>query len=206
MRKPLIILVIIAAFAVALFSYPQLPERTASHWDSSGNVNDTMPKFWGAFLIPLVMLAMYFVFQFIPRIDPKKKNIERFRTQYDTFILLILTFLFAAYVFTILWNFGIEIHPNLVFPIGLGVIFYYLGVLCHHAKRNYFIGIRTPWTLASERVWNKTHQLGGKLFKIAGVISVFSVFFGKYAVLIAIVPILVAVLVLFVYSYLEFRR
>ncbi len=76
----------------------------------------------------------------------------------------------------ILWNLGIKISPSATLPIGIGILLLYIGILCENAKRNWFIDIRTPWTLSSERVWDKTHKIGGRLFKIAGVIAFVGVF------------------------------
>lgn len=85
-------------------------------------------------------------------------------------------------------------------------MFVYLGFLLDHAEQTWFVGIRTPWTMSSERVWKKTHALGGTLFKIAGIISITGILFGRYALWFCIVPILFVAVYLVVYSYLEFRR
>jgi uncharacterized membrane protein len=90
----------------------------------------------------------------------------------------------------ILWNKGTHISPNVIFPIALGFLFFYIGILCEHAKRNWFIGIRTPWTLSNEKVWDKTHRLGGKLFKIAGLISLLGALLGKFAFVFVLAPML----------------
>ena len=90
--------------------------------------------------------------------------------------------------------------------MGLGLLFYYTGILLEHAERNWFIGIRTPWTLSSERVWKKTHKRGGILFKISGIIAAFSIFFQAYAFYFTIIPILLVALYTIVYSYYEYER
>jgi uncharacterized membrane protein len=105
----------------------------------------------------------------------------------------------------ILWNLGIKISPNITFPVAIGILFYYIGVMLEKAKRNYFIGIRTPWTLHDEEIWDKTHQLGGKLFKIGGVLSALGVLIPRYSVffILAIFPF---VLYPVLYSYLLYRE
>ncbi|MCO5383780.1 MAG: SdpI family protein [Methanosarcina barkeri] len=148
----------------------------ATHWDSQGEVNGYMSKFWGLFFMPLVITGLAIMFLVIPRIDPKKENIAKFRKYYDRFIFLLILFLIAVHFQTLLWNIGIQISPNAVFPVGIGLLFYYIGVLMENAERNWFIGIRTPWTLSSDRVWRKTNRLGGKLFRIAGISAIFGVF------------------------------
>ena len=156
--------------------------------------------------MPLVLVGLTLLFIIIPRIDPLKKNIEKFRKYYDGFIILFFIFMLLVYVQTILWNLGIEISPNLVFPILMGLLFFYIGILLENAKRNWFIGIRTPWTLSSEKVWNKTHKLGSKMFKIAGIIALIGFLFQKYTFYFILVPVLFVAFYLIVYSYVEYQK
>ena len=87
-----------------------------------------------------------------------------------------------------------------------GVLFYCLGILLGNAKRNWFVGIRTPWTLSSDVVWDKTHKMGGKLFKAAGVVAFLGVLVPAYALLLVIVPVIAVAVYTFVYSYFEFVK
>jgi len=87
----------------------------------------------------------------------------------------------AIHLQILLWNIGIRISPNAVLPVGIGLLFYHIGILMENAERNWFIGIRTPWTLSSDRVWRKTNRLGGKLFRSAGIAAIFGVFFPELA-------------------------
>ena len=86
------------------------------------------------------------------------------------------------------------------------ILFYYSGVLIENAKMNYFIGIRTPWTLSSEKVWDKTHKIGGKLFKIAGIIAIAGMLFQSYAIFFILVPMLLAAIYSVVFSYIEYQK
>ncbi len=106
----------------------------------------------------------------------------------------------------ILWSIGIHISPNLTFPILFGILLIYLGFLIGHAEQNWFIGIRTPWTLSSESAWKKTHLLGGKLFKIAEIICFLGVVFLEYAIWIIIIPILFVSGYTVIYSYIEYQQ
>jgi len=142
----------------------------------------------------------------IPKVDPLKYNIEQFRKYYDNFIVLFFIFLLFCYLWSILWNFGIETSPNIIIPTGIGLLFFYVGILCKNAKRNWFIGIRTPWTLSNENVWNKTHKIGGKLFKIVGLIIILGVFFQKYVLFFILAPSLLTAGYLVVYSYYEYQK
>jgi len=183
-----------------------MPEHMASHWNAQGNVDDYMSRFWGVFLMPFVLVGLALLFIAIPRIDPLKKNIEGFRKYYDGFIIIFFIFMILVYVQTILWNLGTEISLNLIVPILMGLLFFYIGILLENAKRNWFIGIRTPWTLSSEKVWNKTHKLGSKMFKIAGIIVLIGFLFQKYIIYFTMIPIFFVALYLVVYSYVEYQK
>ena len=98
------------------------------------------------------------------------------------------------------------ISPNYYIPVSIGLLFFYIGVLCENSKRNWFVGIRTPWTLSSDKVWDKTHKLGGKLFKIAGIIALIGIFFQNYVVYFILIPTFSVSIYLIVYSYVEFRK
>ncbi|MBU1603838.1 MAG: DUF1648 domain-containing protein [Planctomycetes bacterium] len=208
MRKTEIIIlaIILLFFMVSTYFYPQMPERVASHWNAEGQVDGYMSKFWGLFLMPFFLVGLALLFVAIPRIDPLKANIEKFRRYYDGFIILFFVFMLSIHFQGILWNIGIEISPNVIFPIGLGFLFFYIGILCENAKRNWSIGIRTPWTLSNDVVWDKTHKIGGKLFKIAGAVALFGIFFQKYALFFILVPVILVAVYTVIYSYLEYQK
>lgn len=201
------LLIIIIAFLLGFYFYPQMPAKMASHWNTQGEVNGYLSKFWALFLLPFLMVILFLLFLIIPEIDPLKKNIEKFRKFYNEFALLIIFFLFYIYVLTILWGLGLKFRINLFLAPLLAVLFYYLGVLMSKAKRNWFIGIRTPWTLSNEKVWQKTHQLGSKLFKCFAFFIIFSLFF-KEGIFVWAILIYLAVTVLYltVYSYFLFQK
>jgi uncharacterized membrane protein len=88
----------------------------------------------------------------------------------------------------------------------LAILFYYSGILIENAKMNWFIGIRTPWTLSSDKVWDKTHKIGGKLFKIAGVINLLAIFYQNYTIFFIVVPVIIVSIYTVVYSYFEYQK
>lgn len=198
--------IVILSFVIAIYFYPSFPEQVASHWNSQGNVNGYMGKFFGLFLMPIILVAILLLFLVIPKLDPLKNNVKKFEKYFDGFIVLILLFLFYIYILTILWNLNVKFNMTQMMLPALGILFFYCGILIENAKRNWFIGIRTPWTLSSDKVWDATHKLGGKLFKIAGVLAFIGLFFQKYALLLFIVPILAFSLYLVVYSYLKYKE
>jgi uncharacterized membrane protein len=205
-QKLAIVGLIILSLGLSLLLYGQLPERMASHWNAAGEVDGYMDKSWGAFLLPGVIAFLAVLYYIIPRIDPLGKNIERFKSHYEGFFVVLSLFFLLIHLQVLLWNTGTRISPNAVMPVGLGFLFFYIGILVENAKRNWFVGIRTPWTLSNEEVWDRTHELGGKLYKIAGVIALLGLLFQQYTIWFAIGPILLFSAYLFVYSYLEFRK
>ena len=198
--------IILLSFILSAYFYPQMPEQVASHWNAQGQVDGYISKSWGLFSMPFVLVGLALLFLAIPRIDPLKANIEAFRKYYDGFVILFLVFMLAVHFQVILWNIGIQISPNVVMPIALGLLFFYAGILCENAKRNWFVGIRTPWTLSNDRVWDRTHQIGGKLFKMAGVITFLGIFFQNYAVFFILAPVLVVTVYTVVHSYVEYQK
>ncbi|MBU2416342.1 SdpI family protein [Patescibacteria group bacterium] len=202
----IILAIVIVSFIVGIYFYPQMPEKMASHWNAQGQVDDYLSKFWGLFLMPIILIGLALLFVAIPRIDPLKENIEKFRKYYNRFIILFFVFMLFIHVWTICWNLGIKINSNIIFPIGLGFLIFYSGILCENAKRNWLIGIQTPWTLSSENVWDKTHKIGGKLFKIAGIVAFVGVFFQNYALFFILVPVILVGIYTVVYSYFEYQK
>lgn len=135
-----------------------------------------------------------------------KSNIELFRKYFDGFVVLIIVFLFYLHLLTILWNSGYTFNIIIFLSPAFAILFYYTGILIENAKRNWFIGIRIPWTLSGDRVWDKTHKIGGKLFKIAGILALGAMFFETAAIFFIIVPVIVVSIYSVVYSYIECQK
>ncbi|MEM5813429.1 MAG: DUF1648 domain-containing protein, partial [Candidatus Aenigmatarchaeota archaeon] len=173
-------LIILLSFLFSIYFYPKIPERMAIHWNVKGEIDGYLPKAIGIFIIPLSLVPLFIIFYSIPKIDPLKKNIECFRKYYDIFAVLFFLFMLSFHIWIILWNVSITINPQVFLPIAFSFLFFYLSILLGNAKRNWFIGIRTPWTLSSEKVWNNTHKLGGRLFRIVAILSFVGVFFREY--------------------------
>ena len=208
MRKSEIvtILIILFSFAIGICLYPKMPIDMASHWNAQGQVDGYVSKFWGLFLLPIISLGLFFLFILIPKIDPLKANIEKFRKYFDGFVVLIILFSFYLYLLTIFWNFGVQFSMNQVLPPAFGILFFYCGILIEKAKRNWFIGIRTPWTLSNDKVWERTHKIGGKLFKVVGIIAFLGIIFPNYAFFLILFPVIAVSIFTVIYSYLEYRK
>ncbi len=200
-----IIGVIALTLLVTAAAYSSLPPVIASHWNASGMADGSMAKLPGLAIVPLIMLGCVALFAVLPRIDPLKENYGKFRDWYEGFILVFVLFLFAMQVLIILWNAGYPVNMNIVLPILFGFLFIYLGFLVGHAEPNWFVGIRTPWTLSSATVWKKTHEAGGRLFILAGIVSFFGALAGPYALFFILVPAIAVAVSTVVYSYVVYR-
>jgi uncharacterized membrane protein len=125
---------------------------------------------------------------------------------YGGFLFVLVLFLTYLHVLTLAWNLGARFDMIQVLIPAMALLFYAAGVMLRNAKQNWFIGIRTPWTLTNETVWDRTHQAGGRVFKLAAVIMLLGVFFpGYYALLFIMVPVLGAALYAVVYSYVAYQ-
>ncbi|ERM90866.1 hypothetical protein O163_13565 [Caldanaerobacter subterraneus subsp. yonseiensis KB-1] len=198
------IIILIWIFTFAIFG--RLPAKIPIHWNISGQVDSFGPKH-DIFILPSIITIIYFVMLCVPIIDPKRANYGKFAGAYRMIRAVVVIILSAVYFASAYSALGYRIDVNrmgnLIIPfmlIGFGSV---MGKLRH----NYFVGIRTPWTLADEEVWNKTHQLGGKLWLIAGIIGLFASFFrGTWVTVFMFVLLITAVIVPIVYSYIIFEN
>ncbi len=197
---------ILIAFAAGIYLYEELPDPMPSHWNASGEVDGYMDKDTALFLMPGISLLVFALFLLIPKIDPLKKNIEKFRDYFDWFILIIIAFLVYIYFATIAWALGYQFSMNAAILPPLALLFYFAGILCEKSRRNWFIGIRTPWTLTNDVVWRKTNDLGGKLFKVLALVLLVSLLLPAEFFLYIIILVILVALSPIVYSYFEFQK
>ena len=201
------LVLVVVAMAFSLTVYNRLPDPMASHWNVNDQVNGYMPRFWGAFLMPIISVVMLGLFLLIPSIDPLKANIAKFREAFNAFIVLIMVFLLYIHLLSLLWNLGFQnFKMSLTLLPAVGLLFVFAGWMMRKAKRNFFIGIRTPWTLSSDHVWDETHRVGSWLFIAMGIITMFTAFLGQAGMYVMFGVILVGVLVPVIYSYVLYQQ
>lgn len=203
-----VLLLIAAAIGTGLLLWNQLPEQMASHWNANDQVDGYMSKFAGVFLMPLVTLGLFLLFLVIPNIDPLKANIAQFRDVFNLFIVLMVAFMLYIHALTLRWNLGYtDFGMSKAMLPAMGILFFFIGYMLRRAKRNYFIGIRTPWTLSSDTVWEETHRLGSVLFMISGALAfIGSLFGGMTAFWFLFIPIIGSTVITLVYSYVIYQR
>lgn len=204
----IVLVLIIGATITGVLLWDKLPGQMASHWNVNDQVDGYMSRFWGVFMMPLATLGMFLLFLVIPGIDPLKANIAQFRETFNLFITFMVGFMVYIHILTLRWNLGYtDFGISKAMLPAMGLLFIIIGSLLRKAKRNFFIGIRTPWTLSSDTVWDKTHQLGAVLFMASGVLAVIGGFFGgMIAFWMLMVPLLGSTVFLLVYSYVLYQR
>ena len=196
--------IVAATFLTSILSYSQLPELIITHWNAQGVGDGRGPRIT-VFLIPIVSLVLIALFYFIPKIEPKK-NIYKFKSQYTGFMNVTLLFMLFFNGITIAINMGIKLDLNRFLALGIGNLFYFSGVYMKDAKQNWFFGIRTWWTLSNETVWDRTHEIGSKLFKACGVIALAGALIPQYAIILILVPVLGVTIYLIYYSQKEYSK
>ncbi|MGA2113095.1 MAG: SdpI family protein [Anaerolineales bacterium] len=198
------LLLLVAAVSAAAF--PALPDQVASHWDAAGQVNGYMPKTDDLLLLPGIMAALVALLFLMPLIDPLGKNIAAFRPQYNLAVLCLCLMLAIVRGITLAWNLGFRFPMGVLLSLVIAVCFYFLGAILPHAKRNWTFGIRTPWTLSSDVVWEKTHRLGSWLFRASAVVILASAFFPDWVLTILLADMSILVVWVVAYSYWEYRK
>ena len=163
---------IAGAYAYSLAVYARLPERVPTHWNAAGEVDGWSGRAVGAFLMPTVALGLWLLFLVLPRLDPRRANYARFGPTYDLVVATVIVFQVALHVLLLGVALGWPVAVDTVIIVGVGLLLLLLGNVLPRVRPNWFIGIRTPWTLSSDRAWEKTHRVGGYIFSAAGLVVV----------------------------------
>jgi uncharacterized membrane protein len=195
--------IIAAAFAVVVIAYPSLPEVIPTHWDAHGVANGFMPKSQGAYLLPLTMLGLYALLGVMPLFASR---LRRSLTAYRSVVRVSLAFFLFLTCVTTYAGIGGKTPLNVTTLVvaAAGCLLAAIGNFLGKLQRNAIAGIRTPWTLKSDEVWERTHRVGGPTFVLTGVAVTVAALLGQ-AWLVA--PLVLAeVLGLFAYSYVAYRR
>ena len=190
--------------AVSAWAWTQVPAGTQVpiHWNAAGQPDDYGNKFIGIFLLPLVTLGVVGVFTLVLYIDPKRANILRSGRAYRATFVVILFFMAALHVAAMINVVGYTFNIGYVAAPAVGIMFIVLGNYLGKIRRNYMFGVRTPWTLASELSWNKTHRFAGKLFVVTGLIVLLAALWNPAWAIYAMIGCIIITLALtMVYSY-----
>jgi uncharacterized membrane protein len=201
-RKWIPLVLIVIAVLVSIFAYPNLPDRVPTHWNASGEVNGWSSRLWGAWMLPLIMALVWLILRAVPHIDPRKANYAKFQGMYDWLVILVIAFMLAIHVVIILAATGSPIAMHTVLMPSVGIFIAAVGFLLPRVHPNWFVGIRTPWTLTSDLSWERTHKIAGPLFIALGVLIVASTAVAPTtAIWILVVAAVGITIFLFAYSY-----
>jgi immunity protein, SdpI family len=207
MRRWLPASLIAGAWLFSIAVYSRLPDRVPVHWDLSGEPNRYGSRIEGAFLLPVLMIAMYLVMQWYPSRDPRAANIAKFRGAYDTVVAAMIAFLCGVHILILGQALGWRVDITTIALVGVGAMLVIVGNLLPLARSNFIFGIRTPWTLSSEQVWARAHRVGGYAAVVAGLVTIASAFLGRpVGLVIALTTVFVAGLIPIVYSYVLWSR
>ena len=193
------------AVATAAYLYPSLPEQIPTHWNINGEVDDYTSKPWGVLLLPLSAIFVFVVMKLIPVISPKGFRMEKFADVLNIFMVTLVGFMSGVALLVLLEASGRDVHINEMIFAGVGLLFVIMGNYLGKVRKNFFLGIRTPWTLASDEVWSRTHRLGGRVFVLIGFVMFLNAFIRLperwligSIVIVALVPV--------IYSYILYRN
>jgi uncharacterized membrane protein len=206
-RTELALLALIALmFAAALMVWPSAPSGIPVHWNASGEVDRYGGKFEGLLLLPLMALGIYLLMRYLPNIDPGRVNYARFVGAYTAMRAGVLLLMAGIYGMVIAWVLKAPVDMSRAVPVAVGALFVLFGSILGQIKPNWFVGIRTPWTLSSTESWARTHRLGGRVFVALGVLFAVTGLFklGSFG-FVVIGASIAAVAALMVYSYLVWR-
>ena len=202
-----ILLVALSAGAAAWLA-PQWPDQIPTHWNIRNEVDGYGGK-WTLFIMPIMMLGMLALFYFLPALSPKDFEVDAFRPTYLYIMLLVVglfTYMQAVLLYTVQQSVtkGAPVPLGKFFIAGMFLFFGLMGNVMGKVRKNFFIGIRVPWTLASDRVWNDTHRMAGWLWVAAGILGFGLIVLGA-PIYIAIILLVAAGLIPVVYSFFHYK-
>ncbi len=200
------ILIVVLSFALACMAYQALPENVISHWDISGNPNGHSSKVLFVSLFPALSLFFLAIYLILPKIDPNMSAYEGFEHEYGRLFVALLAFMQYIFALSVIFNMGIKLNITQWLAPAFALLFYFIGKIMLAAKQNYFVGFRTPWTLASAPVWDKTNKLAGKMFLAASAVSLTGIFIPEIGMAVSVGIVITTAIVGFFYSYLEFQK
>ena len=204
-NKKLLILtsiVTLIPIMIGLLLWNRLPEQIPSHWDINGNVDQWSSKPFAVFAFPAILLALHWICAIACTTDPKHKNYSPQMITLVLWICPVLGLVLSTLMYTAALGYPLRIE--IIMPLLVGLMFLIVGNLLPKCPQTYTLGIKLPWTLASEENWNKTHRFGGKVWVGGGILTMATAFLGIFWLLIGVLVVMVVAPTL--YSYLYYRK
>ena len=203
----LIGLIIVSPFVLIAMKWNLFPERVPMHWNMNGEIDRYGSKIMGLLLLPGINILIYLLFLLLPIIDPQRKNYSLFADKFKIIRMMIHLLMTCMTFIVCLVSLGYELNVGMLVQLGVVCMMLVFGNFMGSIRKNYFVGVRTPWTLANEEVWTLTHRFTGKLWVAASLLMLPVCYFsnGKFDILFFIY-IIGIVFVPIVYSFIKFRQ
>lgn len=192
--------------AIVQWFYDRLPDPFPTHWNWRGEADHFTPKPWGPWLLPAAQLGVWALLAVVPAMSPAGYKIEKFRATYDRLLVLIVGFFTVLNALCVAQALGGHFDMRRGPFVLIGALFVVLGNVLGKTTRNFFVGVRTPWTLASPEVWSRTHRLAGWVFVLGGFVMMAGALLIAHAAVVVIAVTAVTALVPVVYSYVIYRE
>ena len=200
-------MIAVVAAGISIWAYPHLPPTVATHWNLRGVADGFSSRLMAVSIMPLVIIAMTGVFNVLPRLDPRRANYSKFIGTYWLIANAVILFILIGHGMIVATGLGYPVKIGRTMPIGVGLLFIVLGNYLTRVEPNWFVGIRTPWTLSSDTVWRKTHRTGGWLMVLGGIVIAACAFFPPRAFLpLFIAAVLIMAVIPIVQSYVLWKR
>jgi uncharacterized membrane protein len=209
-RKHLLIMIgfVLVNAAFSAIYYPRLPDPCPIHWNLHGEVDGYGSPMTLTLIGPVSAAVLLLILAGLTQLGPFKSNIMEFRVTLGRMGVLIMALLLGLQVVIVLSASGAPIRIGAGLCVMIGLMFAIMGNWMGKLRRNLYIGIRTPWTVANDVVWERTHRLGGRLFVIAGLVTAVTGLLASEAVsgIVLLSTIGVSVAVVVAYSLILYRK
>jgi len=204
----LLLFIIFCVFGFSIYYYAKLPDKIPVHWNALGEIDRYGPKYINLFLLPGISLVTLVIMSYLPKMDPFSQNYLRFARVFQVFKVVITLFFLYLYAMVVYASFNEHsFSANVFFIPAFSLLFIIIGYYLPHLKRNFFIGIRTPWTLSSDESWDRSHFWAGRVFVSAGILNLLGLFFKpEWSFTIFISILVLGIIGITVYSYLVFLK
>jgi len=199
-------IIILLPFVFIAINWDKFPDRIATHFGIDGQPNDYSSKVTGLILFPGINILMYGLFLIIPLIDPRKQSYNMFEGKWKIIRMVLHLFLSSITVVTAVYSLGYNINIGSVVCYSITILFLILGNYMGNIRSNYFVGIRVPWTLANEEVWNQTHRMAGKVWVFFSLLMLALLYFIPNAEWLLLPYIIIITLVPIVYSFIKYKQ
>ncbi|MEI7452300.1 MAG: DUF1648 domain-containing protein [Candidatus Falkowbacteria bacterium] len=201
------IILILFTLVLSAVSYPNLNDQIVTHWNLAGEANGWSSKTFFLLFFPGLTIFIYGLFLALPFFDPKKENYIDFAETYTNFKTLLIGVLTAIYTISLLSNLGYLINIGKSVSLIIGAMMIAIGFMLKDIKSNWFVGIRTPWTMSSVTVWEKTHHISVYFFSIMGLSIIIAPYLSNpWNITIFILGTLQMILGVTIYSYLAYKK